>query len=291
MKATLLFALVVCLGAGEGAPATSDPPKVLMYADAAAPPEYSLYPGDVLRITVYDNPDLTTDVVVPAAGGTVPFPLIGRVENLDRMTAGALAADIQKRLLDGYLRRAEVSISVRAFVPRTVSLMGSVERTLVIALDPLRPTTAVQAIAQAGGFREDADRRRSVVLRADPAAPARLVSIPVPPVGRNGPDGPDVVLQPNDIILIPRLDRAYVLGQVGAPGAVSIPSEERLTVSKAVSLAGGFSRFAKQSEVQLIRSGKPVLVVDVRAVLSGDRKAEDPELGPGDTVFVPESRL
>jgi protein involved in polysaccharide export with SLBB domain len=56
-------------------------------------------------------------------------------------------------------------------------------------------------------------------------------------------------------------------------------------------MAGGFTRFARQGEVQLIRAGKPVLAVDVKAVLSGNTDVQDPELGPGDTVFVPESRF
>jgi protein involved in polysaccharide export with SLBB domain len=78
---------------------------------------------------------------------------------------------------------------------------------------------------------------------------------------------------------------------VGKPGAVNLPSQEVLTVSKAVSLAGGFSQYAKQGEVQLMHSGKRVQVVDVRAILTGDAKVQDPVLEPGDTVFVPESRF
>jgi protein involved in polysaccharide export with SLBB domain len=63
-------------------------------------------------------------------------------------------------------------------------------------------------------------------------------------------------------------------------------------VSKAVSLAGGFSQYAKQAEVQLMRAGKRLqVVVDVRAILNGDTKLQDPVLEPGDTVYVPESRF
>ena len=101
----------------------------------------------------------------------------------------------------------------------------------------------------------------------------------------------DIELQPNDVIIVPRLDRVYIIGHVGKPGAVNLPSQEVLTVSKAVSLAGGFSQYAKQSEVQLMRAGKHVQVVDVRAILTGSSKEQDPVLGPGDTVYVPESRF
>ena len=73
--------------------------------------------------------------------------------------------------------------------------------------------------------------------------------------------------------------------------AVNLPSQEVLTVSKAVSLSGGFSQYAKQAEVQLMRTGKRVQVVDVRAILTGSTTVQDPVLEPGDTVFVPESRF
>jgi len=82
-----------------------------------------------------------------------------------------------------------------------------------------------------------------------------------------------------------------VLGQVQYPRAVPIPAREVLTVSKAISLAGGFGRFAKDSRVQLLRRGAQPATVDVRAVLASEAGASDPELRAGDTIFVPESRF
>jgi protein involved in polysaccharide export with SLBB domain len=70
---------------------------------------------------------------------------------------------------------------------------------------------------------------------------------------------------------------------------VPVPADEHLTVSKAISLAGGFGRFARETSVQLVRRGEQPVVVDVQAVLAG--RAEDPVLRAGDTVFVPESRF
>jgi protein involved in polysaccharide export with SLBB domain len=100
----------------------------------------------------------------------------------------------------------------------------------------------------------------------------------------------DVVLQPNDTVIVPRLDRVYIIGQVNHPGAVSLPSQDKLTVSKAVSLAGGFDHYAREGSVQLLRTGVPVQTIDVAAILNGDNSKEDPRLAPGDTVFVPQRR-
>ncbi len=149
----------------------------------------------------------------------------------------------------------------------------------------------MQAIGQAGGFLEDANRAGTQVIRDDPAIPGAKVGLAVPVTDKVDSLVGDVEVRPNDIIIVPRLDRVYIIGHVGKPGAVNLPSQEVLTVSKAVSLAGGFTQYAKQGDVQLMRSGKRVQVVDVRAILTGDAKVQDPVLEPGDTVFVPESRF
>ena len=92
------------------------------------------------------------------------------------------------------------------------------------------------------------------------------------------------------MVVVPRLDRVYIVGQVQRPGAISMPAEGELTTSKAITLAGGFGKFAREREVQLLRPDQPPRTIDVRSVLEGNRDA-DAELLPGDTLFVPESRF
>jgi protein involved in polysaccharide export with SLBB domain len=98
----------------------------------------------------------------------------------------------------------------------------------------------------------------------------------------------DIALEPGDVIIVPRLDRVYVIGRIIRPGALNLPSQEQLTISRAISLSGGFDKFANQDAVQLMREGR-VSTVDVRAILAG--KTQDPPLRPGDTVYVQESRF
>lgn len=177
------------------------------------------------------------------------------------------------------------------FGPRSVYVMGSVSKPSNIQLSPFGDLTAMQAIGQAGGFSDDANRAGAQVIRDEPGNLGHKIGLPVPIDDHATSLVNDVLLHPNDIIIVPRLDRVYIIGQVGKPGALNLPSQEILTVSKAVSLAQGFSQFAKESDVQLMRAGKRVQVVDVRAILNGDNKSEDPILKPGDTVYVPESRF
>ena len=84
----------------------------------------------------------------------------------------------------------------------------------------------------------------------------------------------------------------YVLGEVQRPGSYPIPTEARLSVLEAVTLAGGFTQYAAQDRTRIIRkkSGKSeTLTVEVSAITKRGDKSQDLSLEPNDVVFVPES--
>lgn len=232
---------------------------------------YRLYPGDIVEITVFDHPDLAADIRIPGKG-TVEFPLIGQLRQAAGATIDEMSAEIRSKLQDGYIRQAVVSARVREFAPRQVVVVGSVEKQGSYPLDPLAPCTLLQAIGFAGGFTKDADRAAVRIAGRTSAATDSLVG-------------------PNDVIIVPKLDQVYVIGQVLRPGNFPISSQEALTVSKAIGMAGGFDKYAKKSQVELLRVNEPSQTIDVRKILSGGKAANDVALRPGDTVYVPESRF
>lgn len=299
LLALLLVLLLGGLAAVETPPAvpadgpapTATPAAGAAPAAAVAPaPGYRLAPGDIIHIVVFDHPDLELQVHVTPSG-TVSYPLVGQLDGLVGRTVESLRDELQRRLADGYIRNPLVTILMRGYGPRAAYVLGSVQSPREIALSPHTPTSAMQAIGKAGGFTEVADRSRAQVVRPDPLDPARLTVFPLPADDTAGELAKDVPLENGDLIVVPRVDRVYVLGQVGGPGAVAIPPGGELTAAKAISLAGGFAKYARQSEVQVLRGGRRVATVDVRAVLSGEEGAADTRLEPGDTVYVPESRL
>jgi protein involved in polysaccharide export with SLBB domain len=93
-------------------------------------------------------------------------------------------------------------------------------------------------------------------------------------------------------LVAPRVSkgRVYVTGSVRTEGAVELPLDEPLTVSKAIARSGGFRDVANQRKVRLVRKGGPAkgIIVDVKAINAGDDKAEDPVLQPEDKVVVPD---
>lgn len=289
VRRALLLALFLLLPAAAVA-VDAVAPVTPAAPDASLPRDYTLYPGDLLKVEVFDHQDLTTTLRIPA-NGTVPFPLIGEIAGVAGRSIDQFSSEVSRRLLDGFIKQAVVTATVIEFSPRFVYVMGNVAKPGSVPLNPFIRLTAMQSIGEAGGFLEDANRNGTQVIRDDPARPGAKIGLAVPVSDKVDSLVGDVELKPNDIIIVPRLDRVYIIGHVGRPGAVNLPSQEVLTVSKSVSLAGGFSQYAKQSDVQLMRAGKRVQVVDVRAILTGDPKVQDPVLEPGDTVFVPESRF
>jgi protein involved in polysaccharide export with SLBB domain len=268
------------------APAETLPPT----APAEPPPPidtgYHLFPGDLVQIAVFDEPDLS--LTQPATVDTAPFPLIGQLSPLAGRSTAAVQDEIRRRLLDGFLRQPVVTVTVASYARREAWVVGAVQRPGPILLDPLRPLTANQAIGAAGGLTEDADRAAARILRDLPLLPGAKSILFLPDVAL---PTQDPVLVHGDLIVVPRAARIFVLGQVAHPGALPMPASELLTVSRAVTMAGGFDRFAKEGAVNLLRLGEPVRSLDVRAVLEGDPEAEDPTLKAGDTIFVPESRF
>jgi polysaccharide export outer membrane protein len=254
----------------------------------AQPAGYRLAPGDQIRIEVFAEPELASSVRI-TAHGLVSMPLIGDIAVVDRPVE-EVAAEIQRRLEDGYVRHAPVTVSVVEYSVRLAYVMGSVEHQCAITLDPFSPTTAMQAIGKAGGFLPDANHRATQVVRDDPTLPTKKLRLTVMPLAVPDLDSKDIILQPGDMVVVPQLDRIIVTGRVKNAGPLNLPGIAHLTLSKAISLAGGFDSYAKQTQVQLIRDGEAIRVIDVQALLNGQR-GDDPILMPGDTVVVPESRF
>ena len=77
--------------------------------------------GDVLKVTVYNHPDLTTTVRVNG-GGTIIFPLVGQV-NVQGMTIDQVAALLAGALSDGYIVDPQVSVFVEEFRSKRVTII------------------------------------------------------------------------------------------------------------------------------------------------------------------------
>lgn len=245
-------------------------------AASAQDRETTLGAGDVVRITVFQNPDLTTETRV-SEGGTITFPLIGNV------SVGGLSAPLaEKRIADmlrtgGFVLQPQVNLLVVQGRSNQVSVLGMVNRPGRYPMDTTN-TRLTDMLAQAGGAAVTGDD--SVILVGTRAGkPYRLV-IDLPSLFLEGQTNQDVLVQPGDTLYVPRAPMVYVYGEVQRPGAFRL--ERDMTVMQALALGGG----------PTLRGTLRNLTVN-RKTADGGVKAIQPELTdkvqPEDVIYVRES--
>ena len=297
-----LLLLTACTVAGEETPQA---PQIQPFvptgiAPPVAPeargrrPEPTLVSGDLLRITVYRQPDLDLEVRIPE-NGWISFPLIGMVQAVGGSSA-ILEQSIRGQLEKDYLKNPSVTVTVREYAKRKVFIVGGVAKPDGYEVSPDSRMTVLQLVAAAGGFTDRAYKEYVQVVRRQGTAERAVIRLSLVDVERQiaqGKPEADLELWPDDLVVVPSAVRvAYVLGQVHRPGSVDVPHNARLTVSMAVANAGSYTKFAATSRVQLLRhdpTGKVSrIAVDLDAVLDDGRVELDLNLEPGDVVWVPE---
>ena len=123
--------------------------------------DYQIGPGDVLKITIYDHPDLTTVARVDNEG-FILFPLAGRLRVGGLSTAKA-SRTMAAKLDSEYIVNPQVSIFVEQFRSRVVYVTGQVNRPSAFTVEP--DTTVIQAITMAGGFTPLAAQGKIKIIR------------------------------------------------------------------------------------------------------------------------------
>lgn len=161
--AIALFAFTILL-TNCAAPLASAAQPVKAVAAVASTPsddEYSLAPGDKLRVIVFGEDTLTGEYVI-TSGGNLSFPLVGNLKATDK-TVEQLQTALASALNDGYLNNARVSIQVISFRP--FYILGEVNRPGEYPVST--GLTLQQAVASAGGYTYRANSRRVFVKRAN----------------------------------------------------------------------------------------------------------------------------
>ncbi len=301
---TLMPAFLALAAACSSAPPPSPrPPAPPLPAARPVPelppnvprPVLTLAAGDLVRISVFQQPDLDLETRVPD-DGVIKFPLIGSVQASGRSTS-ALEETIRQKLAADYLQSPSVTVTVKEYVKRRVFIVGGVAHPDGYELAPSARLTVLQLVAAAGGLTDKAVRDAVQVIRRQPSGERMLMRLPLGEVEARmalGKGDADLELWPDDLVLVPISTRvAYVLGQVNRPGPVDLPPDRRFTVSMAVSFAGSFTKYASSS-VQVLRRGEDgsarTIVADLDAVLDGHLE-HDVEIQPGDVIWVPQRGL
>ena len=114
----------------------------------AMAPEERLGIDDVFEVRVFAEPDLSALYRI-AADGTIDYPFAGRISVVG-LRSGDVQELIASKLRDGYLKQPQVSVMVKEWNSRKVSVIGQVQKPGAVVYFP--NMTVVDAIAGAGGF-------------------------------------------------------------------------------------------------------------------------------------------
>ncbi|NPT55258.1 polysaccharide biosynthesis/export family protein [Paraburkholderia elongata] len=227
---------------------------------------YRLSPQDILGITVWDHPELTTPqgstlsaggnttqsvggalqqpytAALPgqadpygqtvAADGTIYFPFVGRIK-----AAGKTVGELRDQLSAGlvrYIRNPQVDVRVLSYRGQKVQVTGDVKTPGPLAISDV-PLTLVDAITRSGGTNTDADIQRVRLTRNN-----KLYVLDANRMLDQGDTTQNVMLQNGDVINIPDHNdsRIFVMGEVKTP--IQLPMVKgRLTIADALTQSGG----------------------------------------------------
>lgn len=232
--------------------------------------------GDTVRITVYQNPDLTTETRI-SERGTITFPLLGEVA-LAGLTRDAAQARIAERLENGkFVRNPQVAVELVTVRSRQVSVLGQVARPGRYALDGTR-MTLTDVLALAGGIARGGSDTVTVVVRRGDAT--RTLEVDVPAMYRGGRMARDIALGSGDAVYVPRAPVFYIYGEVRRPGVYRLKPD--MNVMQALSVGGGLTQRGTEHGLEIRREAADGKTREIAAGLGA-------KLQPDDVIFVKES--
>ena len=223
-----------------------------------------LGPGDTVHVTVFQQPDLTTDARISDAG-TISMPLVGNVKVSGQSTREA-ADTIAKALKDGqFLKSPQVAVALTTVRSRQVSILGLIVHP---GRYPLEESHArlPDIIAAAGGIGPGGSEDVTVIRDGKPQTVHALAK--------------DFELKAGDTIYVDRAPVFYIYGEVAHSGAY--PVKAGMTVMQAISISGGITPRGSENRIKLRR-------------VDGDGKTREYDaklvdvVKPDDVIFVKES--
>jgi polysaccharide biosynthesis/export protein len=237
---------------------------------------YALGTGDVVRMTVFQQPDMTTETRVSETG-TITIPLLGPVD-----VAGLTSKQVESRIGDllkakGFVRDPQINLTVVQFKSRQVSVLGHVNRPGRYSLEE-GAYYVTDLIAIAGGQAADAADTVTLVRLRDGNVITLQLDIPALFRSNGALSNPEAM--GGDTIYVDRYPVFYVYGEVQRPGVYRL--EKGMTLMQALALGGGLNLRASKKDIQMNRRDRDGKLMTFTAQLTD-------LILPDDVVFVKES--
>jgi len=254
---------------------------------------YFIGTGDELSIDVWGYPELSGKHVV-GPDGVVTLPLVGGFK-VTELTREQAARAIRQKLTDTYYADLSVTVRVDKYESNRILILGRVRKPGAIHFGMTEPTL-LEAIALAGGTTnpnktvlpgETLPFTRCAIFRGQ----NKIVWLDLEPLLMGQNLNLNLKLKRNDIVYVPELREklVYVLGAVNKPGA--FPLTANTSFLEMLAKAGGPSRDAAPSKINIIRPSEKINTeLDLEDLLAGDNKI-NLNLQENDIIYVPTNML
>jgi len=243
--------------------------------------DYVIGDGDSLQISVWGNSELSRSVVV-RPDGKISLPAVGEI-NASGLTPVELTEVLEKELKK-VIKTPIVTIIMNGMSNYNVFVFGqgvsAGRRTLS------RQTTLLEFLCELGSL-EGADLYNSYLVRDKNIIKKNFYEL-----FNKGDFSQDMILESNDMLFFPDNfeKRITIVGEINKPN--TIPYREGLTILDVILSSGGFTEFAKENDVQILRKGendvRNLEKVKVKDLMKGELE-HNLKIMPGDFIIVKES--
>ena len=240
-------------------------------------PEALLGVGDIVRITVYQNPDLTVESGRISERGELNFPLIGTV-----VLGGGTISDGEKKIAKmlrdgGFVLRPQVTIQIGQIKSAQVSILGQVAKPGRFPIETVGAKVSEMVAAAGGVVPGGAD---IVTLVGTRNGRSIKLEIDLPTILQSGKAELDVPVENGDILYVDRAPTGYIYGEVQRPGQFRL--ERGMTLMQALALSGGLTARGTERGIKVHRR-------DATGVVSVIELQMNEPVVRDDVIYVKES--
>jgi polysaccharide export outer membrane protein len=231
--------------------------------------EYVLGAGDIIRVSVFQNPDLSVETRISEAG-TITFPLVGTVP-VGGLSIQSAEQTIARMLREGgFFVQPQVNAIVTQYRSTQVSVLGLVNRPGKYPLE-LASNRITDVLALAGGIMPGA--ADIAVITGMREGKSFHVEVDIPAMTLSGDMSSNIAVQNGDIIYVHRAPMFYVYGEVQRPGAYRV--ESNMTVMQALAQGGGLTLRGTERGIRVHRRNKESKVEKLNPAMDDVVKADD----------------
>jgi polysaccharide export outer membrane protein len=238
--------------------------------------QYLIVPGDILRISVFKNPDLSLDARVSDAG-TLSYPLIGAVP-----VAGLTLSAAEKKIGDllregGFVLNPQVNILATQALGGLVSVIGEVNTPGRYSVEAAGGHLSGM-LAVAGGIGPNGSD--TVIVSGTRAGKPFRREIDIVAMSMGASTSEDIALAGGDTVFVNRAPLFYIYGQVQKPGQLRL--ERGMTVMQALAAGGGVT--GKGTSRGIVRHRR-----DASGKVKEESVSLDEDVRDQDVIYVKES--